>query len=111
MALPLNYEIHEKENSLYLCLEGDLDEESFVSVSHALSDRPLVQPVKVDLHKVRYADTTGLRALVLLQSRAKEAGVGFSLVEPSDAVKRVFRATGLAALFNIRLNDSENPCS
>jgi anti-anti-sigma factor len=60
---------------------------------------------------VGYADSAGLRGLVLLQSRAKAAGVDFSLVEPSDAVKRAFRSTGLAALFNIRLDDPDNPCA
>jgi anti-anti-sigma factor len=111
MAQSINYEIHEEDNALYLCLEGDLDEQSLIALSYALSDRPLVQPVRVDLHKVQRADSAGLRALVRLQKRAKDAGVGFSLVEPSDAIKRIFRSTGLAVLFNIRLDDPENPCA
>jgi anti-sigma B factor antagonist len=106
----LECQVQEKDNALYVCLSGDLDERSFFEVSRALGDRKLEHPVKVDLEGVRYADSTGLRALVLLQRQAREAGVEFTLLEPSAAVKRVFRSTGLSEVFKLGGDDPENPC-
>lgn len=110
MASPLNCEIHEKDETLYLCLEGDLDDKSFMEVSGAFAGRDLDLPVKVDLEKVHYANSTGIRALVLLQRQARECGVEFSLVEPSDEVKRIFRTTGLSEVFTIGPDDPDTPC-
>ena len=110
MASPMQYQIQEKENAIYLCLEGDLDDKSFLDVSRVLTGRDLDMPVKVDLEKVSYANSTGLRALVLLQRQARDAGVDFVLLEPSDAIKRLFKTTGLAEIFDITADDPENPC-
>lgn len=110
MAMPLNYQIHETDRKIYLCLEGDLDDKSFLEISGVFSDRELTLPIHVDLEKVRYANSTGIRALVLLQRQAREAGVEFKLVDLSDEVKRLFRSTGLSEVFNIGRGDPENPC-
>ncbi len=110
MATPLQYQIHAKENALYLCLEGDMDDNSFYTVSGALTQQALDQPVKVDLGGVGYINSAGLRALVLLQQQVKDAGLEFTLLEPSSVVKRVFQSTGLSGLFRIREADADNPC-
>ena len=110
MSPPIFYHVHEKDNALYLCLEGDLDEKSFLTVSNALGGRPLDRPVKVDLAKVGYADSTGLRSLVLLQRHARDAGVEFTLLSPSEPVKRIFRSTGLSQVFQVADEDPENSC-
>ncbi|MBW3625393.1 MAG: STAS domain-containing protein [Armatimonadetes bacterium] len=110
MAAPLQCRVLETDQSLYLCLEGDLDDKSFLQLSRAFADRELDLPVKVDLEKVRYANSTGIRALVLLQRQAREAGVDFTLVDPSEEVKRIFRSTGLSEVFHIGMGDPENPC-
>lgn len=110
MASPLNFKVKEKDNALYVCLEGDLDEGSFQEVTRVLADRPIDRPVHVDLHKIRYADSTGLRALVLLQRQARDAGEQLILLEPSEAIKRVFQSTGLETIFKIQAKDEKNPC-
>jgi anti-sigma B factor antagonist len=110
MAVPLNYRIHEKNEAIYLCLEGDLDDRSFMQVSNVFADRELTLPVKVDMEKVHFANSTGIRALVLLQRQAREAGVEFSLLDPSDEVARLFRVTGLSEVFTIRTGDPDNAC-
>ena len=110
MPLPLQYQIHETETAIYLCLEGDLDDKNFLAVSRSLSDINLELPVKVDLKKVRYADSTGLRSLVLLQRQAREAGVDFTLLDPSESVERIFRTTGLDQVFNVSTQDPQDPC-
>lgn len=110
MAVPLNYKIHETEQSIYLCLEGDLDDRSFMAVSNVFADRELTRPIKVELKKVHYANSTGIRALVLLQRQAREAGVEFMLLDPSDEVQRLFRSTGLSEVFRIQNSDRCSPC-
>ena len=107
----LTYHIHKGENALYLCLEGDLDQKNFLQVSNALTGIELVLPVKVDMRKVKYADSTGLRSLVLLQRQARDAGVDFFLMRPSETVNRLFRTTGLAQVFRVMPSDEENPCA
>jgi anti-anti-sigma factor len=111
MATPLQYQIHEESDAVYLCLEGDLDEVSFLAVCQSLADRTLDRPVKADLRGVRHVDSTGLRALVLLQSQVKNTGQPFYLLEPSNTVRRIFRTTGLSQVFQIAPDSSSSPCS
>ena len=112
MSTPMQYDLHETGGVLYLCLEGDLDQRSFLAVSNALAGHRLGLPVKVDLSRVGYADSTGLRSLVLLQRQARDAGSDFTLLQPSDAVKRIFKSTGLYQVFKVdEGEDSDNPCS
>ena len=112
MSTPMQYDLHETDGVLYLCLEGDLDQRSFLAVSNALAGHRLGLPVKVDLSRVGYADSTGLRSLMLLQRQARDAGSDFTLLNPSDAVKRIFKSTGLYQVFKVEEGeDSNNPCS
>lgn len=110
MASPLQYRVHEKDDALYLCLEGDLDDTSYLTVSKALAEWKCDQDVKVDLEGVHYASSTGLRALVLLQQQVHDAGLDFTLLEPSRAIKQVFQTTGLSDVFKIAAEDPNNPC-
>ena len=110
MSIPLQYHLHEEAHALYLCLTGDLDQKSFMAVSTALAGHPLDRPVRVDLHGVMYADSTGLRSLVLLQRQVREAGAEFVLLTPSEPVERIFRSTGLNQVFQIEPEDARNPC-
>lgn len=106
----IEYYLHEEEDAIYLCLAGDLDQKSFMTVTNALAGHPLDRPVKVDLERVGYADSTGLRSLVLLQRQAREAGAEFTLLALSDSIKRIFRSTGLAQVFRIEPEDTRTPC-
>ena len=110
MSSSIQYQVHKRDEAVYLCLEGQLDERSFFILSQALGDQPLDRPVKVDLQKVDYADSSGLRALILLQRQVRNAGVELVLLEPSAIVQRLFRTTGLEGLFNIGEADPLNPC-
>ncbi|MBW3625394.1 MAG: STAS domain-containing protein [Armatimonadetes bacterium] len=103
-------QIRRDADTLYLCLEGDLDEKNFLTVSYALAGQEINLPVKVDLARVQYADSTGLRALVLLQRQAREAGVAFYLMNPSEPVKRIFHTTGLSQIFQLVAHDTSSPC-
>ncbi len=110
MSSSIHYRLREEQDALYLCLEGDLDEKSFMAVSNALGGHRLDRPVKVDLAGVGYADSTGLRALVLLQRQVRDAGAEFTLIAPSEPVRRIFRSTGLSQVFHVDEEDSHPSC-
>ncbi len=58
--------------------------------------RPTPPPVIVlDLSKLTFLDSTGLRCLVTADRRAREAGRRVVIVRGPDAVQRVFEITRL----------------
>ncbi len=107
MVEPLKITIRETSDRLHIELEGDLDEAGFLIVSSALEGTTLDRPVKVNLKRVRHVDSTGLRALVLLQHEVRAAGQAFHLVEPSPSVRRVFQTTGLSQVFQVQTEADE----
>jgi anti-anti-sigma factor len=54
-------------------------------------------PLALDLARVRFMDSSGLRALLHLH----EVREGFVIVEPSGVVKRLFALTKMSAIFTI----------
>jgi anti-sigma B factor antagonist len=108
MIPTIYFNLDENDDCFRITLAGQLDEQSFYTLSEALTDRKLDRPIRLDLRGIEYADSTGLRALVLLQRRAKEAGAEFILANPSPSVDRLFRVTGLWKVFHIE-NDPPAP--
>src|SRR5690349_20529176 len=107
---PIECQIQEVDGSLCISLVGMLDQQGFMILSQALLNNTLDRPLKIDLKQVQYADRSGIRALVLLQRQARQAGVEFTLLNPSPSVERVLRTTGLVRIFNIETTDPKNPC-
>ena len=56
-------------------------------------------PVLVDLHRVTFIDSSGIAAMVQGLTRARERGLGLSLVGAPDPVLRILRLTRLDAVF------------
>ena len=112
MSAPsIRCQVHERDGGLYLCLDGVLDQEAFRVLSQALLDHTIDRPVYIDLNQVAYADSSGIRALVLMQRQVRQAGVELVLLNPSEAIQRVFRTTGLARIFRIEAGAPGNPCA
>src|SRR4051812_38194153 len=49
----------------------------------------------LDLSDVRFMDSSGLRAVLTAERRARDAGRRLALVEGSDPVRHVFEITGM----------------
>jgi anti-sigma B factor antagonist len=49
----------------------------------------------LDLRKLKFLDSTGLRLIVSAHSRARRCGRRLKIVPGSSAVKRIFRLTGM----------------
>ena len=86
-----------------LDVQGEVDVQSAAQ----LTDR-LVQildsgqrSVVVDLSRLSFLDSTGLGALVAARNRAQQTGARLSLVCASERMLKLFRITGLDAVFEI----------
>ncbi|MFC0527645.1 STAS domain-containing protein [Phytohabitans kaempferiae] len=56
--------------------------------------------IVVDLGKVSFMDSSGIRALLLQQEHAREYGVGYRIENPSPQVRRVLEITGVLTLLS-----------
>jgi anti-sigma B factor antagonist len=60
--------------------------------------RPLLV---VDLHKLRFIDSTGLKLLLSANARAQRDGRRLRVVEGQNAVRRIFHFTGVEKLLDV----------
>jgi anti-anti-sigma factor len=84
------------DGTVSLSLEGELDlagarqmEESFAAVEREGPSRLIV-----DLGRLAFIDSTGLRLLLQADARAKQSGYELVLRPGEPAVQRVFEVTG-----------------
>jgi anti-anti-sigma factor len=95
------------DGTISLLLEGELDlagaPEMEASLAAAERDRPT--RLVVDLGRLRFIDSTGLRLLLQADARAKEQDYELVLRPGAQAVQRVFEVTGALAI--LRFEDAE----
>jgi anti-anti-sigma factor len=84
-------------DSVRLSLSGELDLSSAPRVEEELRkvERQAPPLIILDLRELTFMDSTGLRILVLADSRARDAGRRLQIIPGSDTVQRVFHVTGL----------------
>jgi anti-anti-sigma factor len=82
---------------VHVALRGELDLSSTAKLQDELdrveADAP--QTIVIDLSKVVFLDSTGLRCVVTADERAREAGRRVVIVRGPDPVQRVFSITRL----------------
>ena len=93
----LDIETGEKDGYVHVALRGELDLSSVNKVQDELrrveGDKPAI--VLLDLSKLTFLDSTGLRCLVTADQRARDEGRRVVLVRGPDPVQRVFSITRL----------------
>lgn len=84
-------------------VEGEVDVSCANDLRTELDDALAggVSRVEVALSRLSYIDSTGIGVLVGFAKRAKDAGVGFSLVAPQPNVARVLGLLGVDADLNV----------
>lgn len=88
-------------DSLWIQPYGEIDYETGDVVRSAVAhflDAGFAQIV-VDLRKVTFIDSSGLRVLIKARQAAAERKIGFSVAPGPPAVQRLFKVTGTADLF------------
>jgi anti-anti-sigma factor len=80
-----------------IAASGELDAASSQELSTALAGAE-GKGVNLDLGKVSFIDSSGLRVITAAMREAQEAGRDFQVSAASDAVRRIFEMTGLHSL-------------
>lgn len=79
-----------------LRLAGELDLASVPHLQRALDRiRPDAEQIVIDVERVTFIDSSGLRALLVWRRQCEEDGVEFRLTPGTPDVRRLFEVTGL----------------
>jgi anti-sigma B factor antagonist len=80
-----------------LALEGELDIATVTQVERELEriERDAPASIVLDLRRLQFMDSTGLRIILSADTRAREQGRRLVVVHGPDAVQRIFRMTRL----------------
>ena len=93
----LDVETEDRNGLVHVALKGELDLSTVAKVQDELrrveADEPAV--VVLDLSRLTFLDSTGLRCLVTADERARDAGRRVVIVRGPEPVQRVFTITRL----------------
>ena len=97
MSSPFEVTIAERGDTVHASLRGELDISTATRLEENLerieADEPAV--LILDLSRLDFMDSTGLRLLISADSRARDAGRRLVLVQGNEMVQRVLRLTRL----------------
>jgi anti-anti-sigma factor len=106
---PLEITTEEGEGQTRVALKGELDIASAPEFEEGLAKVEVSAPgvLVLDLRQVEFIDSTGLRAVIAADERARSAGRRLVIVKGTAAVERVFSVTQL----DQRLDIVDDPAS
>lgn len=92
----LNVRVENNAHEARVMLEGELDLASVGLVEERLAEVEARSPgrVVIDLERLTFIDSTGLRTLIQADTRAREAGRELVLRPGGESIQRVFALTG-----------------
>ena len=97
MASPFDVTITERAGAVHVAIGGELDISTATLLEENLrrveADGPAI--VVLDLSRLDFMDSTGLRLLIGADARARAAGRRFVIVQGGEMVRRVLRLTRL----------------
>ena len=93
----LDVTTEDRNGLVHLALGGELDLSTVAKVQEELRRIEVSSPATlvVDLSKLSFLDSTGLRCIVTADERARQEGRRIVIVRGPDAVQRVFAITRL----------------
>jgi anti-sigma B factor antagonist len=93
----LDVSTEDRDGLVHVALVGELDLSTVAKVQEELRRVEVDPPATlvVDLSKLTFLDSTGLRCIVTADERAREGGRRIVIVRGPDAVQRVFAITRL----------------
>ncbi|MEA2308217.1 MAG: anti-sigma factor antagonist [Thermoleophilaceae bacterium] len=103
----LSLETREEGDSVKIAVSGELDLSSALTFDEEMrrAEERCPETLVLDLRRLRFMDSTGLRLIMSAQARSRTRGRRFAVVLGSDPVKRLFRLAGV----NRRLEIVEHP--
>jgi anti-sigma B factor antagonist len=101
---PFRAEVVAAGDAVVVALSGELDLVSADVLEHEVAGLHAAghDRVVVDLHRIEFIDSTGLRTLIGLHRTAERTGRRLSLVRGPRPVHRIFELTATAPLFDWR---------
>jgi anti-sigma B factor antagonist len=89
---------HEQE-AVRVALSGELDMSSALLFDEELrrieEDDDSADTLVLDLRPLKFMDSTGLRLILSAHSRARRSGRKLRIIPGGDAIRRIFRLTGV----------------
>jgi anti-sigma B factor antagonist len=100
-AFDINTEL--VDGTVVLGLAGELDISTGPELTEELERVQAEAPatVVIDLRRLEFLDSSGLRVLIAADDRAREAGTRLVIVKGPDVVSRVFEVTRLDERFEL----------
>lgn len=80
---------------------GELDAYSAPALEQLLDAEPDGADLRLDLSRVSFIDSTGIRVIVTVDNRLRDAGHRLVVVDPSPSVLRLLQLTALDQRFLI----------
>lgn len=100
----LSLQTYQEPEEVRVALRGELDlssalvfDEEMRRIEEACASKVLV----LDLTSLKFLDSTGLRLIISVHSRAVRAGRKLRIVQGGDAIRRIFQLTGVRERLNI----------
>jgi anti-sigma B factor antagonist len=94
---PFELKTEETGQGVLVALAGELDISTGPQLEEELRrwEKRGSDPIVVDLRRLEFMDSSGLRTLIAADTRAREGGRRLVIVQGPDVVQRVFRVTRL----------------
>ena len=91
-----------EENRITLLLEGWLDTEAAPALGEEIEKIEEAEEILLDMDKVEYMSSSGLRQIVAAYRKARELDASFSAVNVHPEIMSIFSLTGLDKKFTIK---------
>jgi anti-anti-sigma factor len=103
----LSLETRQEGDSVRIAVAGELDLSSALTFDEEMrrAENKLPRTIVLDLRRLRFLDSTGLRLIMSAQSRARTRGRRLAIVQGGEPVRRLFRLAGV----NRRLDIVDDP--
>jgi anti-anti-sigma factor len=100
---PITVSTRWDDKTALIALSGELDLHSSGELGIAVADVLAQSPtaIEIDAHGLSFADSAGLRALLVARNDASERGVGLRLTRVSDPLGRLLEMTGLREILGV----------
>lgn len=94
---PFGVTIQQSDSEVRLALTGELDISTAPRLDEDLRRVESERPARIvlDLERLEFLDSTGLRLLILADNRARDEGRELAVAHANEMIRRVFRLTRL----------------
>ena len=94
----MNVKTRAHKNTLYISLDGELDEHT-AEYTRINLDQAMLQcrsaQIVIDLANLRFMDSTGIGVLIGRYKKMRDRNIPIFICNPSSQAERIFKMTGL----------------